>query len=451
MKHDTIIEQAKLALGINDLNAMQNEVLEQWTHHSGDMVVYSPTGSGKTLATAIPALLTIDDDDASPQIVIIAPSRELVLQTHGVLKKVSTHTSVTCCYGGHSSASEKLSLDSSPMVVVATPGRLLDHINRKNISLSHIKCLVLDEFDKSLELGFSDEMRAIMRHCPSTARKIMTSATIIEHIPDYVKLNNHHTINHLATQELTVEGRIKMWNVKGHYANKQDTLLKLLLTITDERTIVFANTRESAQQIFNFIAKQNMSVALYHGLLEQKEREKAVAMFNNGSVMVLIATDLAARGLDIADIKHIVHYDLPLTEEILTHRNGRTARVNALGEAYFLTSDSEQLPCFVGTIKDFILEKHKKQNTKISAIATIHISAGKKEKVSRGDIVGFLATNTPMLDAGEIGAINIYDHYALVAVPAAKVNDIINAVSPYRLKKQKVRLSIAIPLGTIKH
>lgn len=445
MTKEELIEQAKQCFGITRLNAMQDEALVLWDENKGDLIVYSPTGSGKTLAFAIPALTAIDANCHSTQVLVIAPSRELVIQTFDVIKKLSPHTTTAGCYGGHNSTDETRSLNSHPAVVVSTPGRLLDHITRGNIDLSHIKCLVLDEFDKSLELGFIDEMHAIMKHCPSNARKIMTSATIIKQIPRFVALSNCHTINHLNSQKLIVDDRITQWQIYAQLDSKLETLLQLLYTIPNEPTIVFANTRESAQHVFEFIAKKKMSAALYHGTLPQIEREKAVAMLENETVMVLVATDLAARGLDIAGIKHIVHYELPPTEEILTHRNGRTARVDTLGDAYFICTSNEPLPYFINNTNELSLNPNPIKNSKVTSIATLYISAGKKEKVSRGDIVGYLASNTASLNASEIGKISIFDHYSLVAVPAIKTKEIIRSVAPFKLKKQKVRLSVTRP------
>ena len=446
MTNTEIKEQAKRALGITQLNMMQSEVLEHWSRSDNDMIVYSPTGTGKTLAFALTALFNLDASRPSPQVVIIAPSRELVIQIHGVIKKMSPLTTISSCYGGHNSVDEKRSLTSHPNIVVSTPGRLVDHINAGIIDMASITYLVLDEMDKALELGFSDEMRDIVSHCPTNARKLLTSATVMHEIPEYVNLNNAHTINHLSSQELTNEDRLDLWQVKSHDENKLDTLLHLLHFISDERTIVFANTRESTQQAYEYVTKKKMKAALYLGTLEQIEREKALAMFNNGTVMVLVATDLAARGLDIAEVKHIIHYEMPLTQEIFTHRNGRTARVEATGEAYLITTQDNSLPSYVTNCKELIIEDKSASNTKNTSIATIHISAGKKEKVSRGDIVGFLASHATKLEAREIGTITIHDHYSLVAVPTSKAQEIINSVSPFKLKKQKVKLSIAKPI-----
>ncbi len=446
MTKDELLEQAKSSFGIAQLNAMQNDVLSHWCNTNGDMIVYSPTGSGKTLAFAMPALLSINGSCSTTQIVVIAPSRELIIQTFEVIKKLSPLTSVTCCYGGHNSVDETRSLNATPTIVISTPGRLLDHITRGNIDLEQLKCLVLDEFDKSLELGFYDEMSAILKQCPTTARKIMTSATVIEKMPNFVRLVNYHIINHLKSQDLVLDGRITLWQVNVSQNNKLDTLLQLLYTISDERTIVFANTRDSAKQAYEFLTKKRISVALYHGTLAQIEREKAVAMLNNGTVTVLVATDLASRGLDIMDIKHIIHFELPLSEEILIHRNGRTARVDALGDAYFIKNHNEQLPHYINNIKEFSLNPQPEKNRKVTSIATLYISAGKKEKVSRGDIVGYLTSNASSLTASEIGKINIFDHYSLVAVPSAKAKEIINSEAPHKLKKQKVKLSLARPI-----
>lgn len=449
MTKDELTERAKQCFSIASLNAMQDETLMYWSKNDGDLIVYSPTGSGKTLAFAMPALLSLDLSCDATQVVVIAPSRELVIQSFDVIKKLSPTTMVSCCYGGHNSADEARSLSSHPAIIVSTPGRMLDHITRGNINLTKLKCIVLDEFDKTLELGFADEMRAIMKHCGSTARKIMTSATVIEQMPHFVTLVNSHIINHLESAALAVNDRITLWKVRAKRDDKLDSLLQLLYTIPDELTIVFANTRESAQHVFEFLAKKKLSVALYHGTLPQIEREKAVAMLSNGTAIVLVATDLAARGLDIADVKHIVHYESPETEEILTHRNGRTARVDTLGNAYFISTSNEPLPHFINNIKELPLNPNPIKNSKVTSIATLYISAGKKEKVSRGDIVGYLTSNAASLTASEIGKISIFDHYSLVAVPAIKVKDIIQSVAPFKLKKQKVKLSLTRPHASI--
>ena len=446
MTKEDILLNAIKALKITSLNNMQNEVIDKWQHSASDLIVYSPTGSGKSLAFLVPVLISLNTSDDTLQAVIIAPSREIVTQTFAVMKKIAPLTKAACCYGGHDAVVEKRELESQPQVIVATPGRLLDHINRKNIELCNLSCLVLDEFDKSLELGFTHEMQQIMAHCPSKARKILTSATHIKSIPDFLSLNKFHTIDYRTNQELKVEDRINLWNVKSSCDDdKLNTLINLLYSIPDEQTIVFSSTREGAQEVYNYLSKQKMDIVLFQGTLEQIEREKAVAMFNNGTVMVMVATDLAARGLDITTVKHIVHYDLPLTQEIFIHRNGRTARIDSHGDAYLITTPHESLPPYVGDCKKYELMPDTSRKMKISNISTLHIGAGKKEKVSRGDIVGFIVSHATMITANEIGKINVYDHHSLVAVPKDKANDIINAIAAFKLKRLKVKVSVTRP------
>ena len=445
MTSDKIIKQAILALGIKSLNRMQLDVIDRWRQSISDMVVLSPTGSGKSLAFLVPILSLLKDSSKFTQAIVIAPTREIVMQTVDVAKKIAPLTSITCCYGGHDAATEARTLDSNPKIIMATPGRLLDHINRKNIDLTSLSFIVIDEFDKCLELGFAQEMQHIMGHCPANARMILTSATAIDNMPEFMKLKNCLIIDHLSDNELNTEKRITMWCVKASDNNKLNTLLRLLYTIDDEPTIVFTSTRERAQEVYNFLKGEKMNSVLYHGALQQLEREKAVAMFENGSSMVMVATDLAARGLDIVTVKHIIHCDLPLSQEIFIHRNGRTARVHAHGNSYIITSQGERIPNYISSCKELTLNPQSPCHTKETTLATLHISAGKKQKVSKGDIVGFLVSHATMLTADEIGKINIFDHHSLVAVPKAKAADIINAASSFKLKKVKVKVSQARP------
>lgn len=442
MTKEEIINLIRERLDISSLNKTQKSVLDFWDKSERDIIIYSPTGSGKTISFVIPIMLIVDADAKHIQSVIITPSRELTIQVFNVLKSISSETRVACCYGGHKSVDELNLLKSTPNIIVATPGRLLDHIKRGSIDLSLAKCLILDEFDKSLELGFSDEMRRIISYCPTCMRYILTSATIIKKMPDYIKLNDPLEINHLEEKFLSVEPRINMWIVRAQSRSKIKTLIDLLFSIPDEKTLIFSNSRETAQVIYESLKQESISVSLYHGGLEQKEREKAVSLFNNGTSLVVSATDLASRGLDIANIKHIIHFDLPISQEIFMHRNGRTARVNETGDIYLIMTDNDKLPDYSKKAKEY-KPNSKRVFNKQSEIATIHISAGKKEKVSRGDIMGFIFRNTDIVESSDIGHIDVFDHYSLVAVPSNKINVIIKSVSPFKLKKQKVKLSVA--------
>jgi len=424
-------------MGIEALNEMQRSALDMWKRGGGDLVLYSPTGTGKTLAFAMCLLQALKPPMQQLQAVVLSPSRELVLQTERVLRSLATGHKVTACYGGHAVADEKASLAVTPDILVATPGRLLDHHKRGHIDLRGTRLLVLDEMDKSLELGFEDEMRQLLKQMPHLNRRILASATVLDEVPDYVRLHNPFTLNVLETTAQPAE-RITVWQVTADSKDKLDTLRQLLLSLDGGKTIVFANYRESVERIHQYLAKCHIDAGLYHGALEQPEREQAVAMLNNGSHNVLVSTDLASRGLDIDTVEHIIHYHLPVNEQTYIHRNGRTARVDAVGNAYVITAPGEALPEWVTIDGPFAL--HPAERFPQPRMATIYFQAGKKEKLSRGDIVGFIANNSDVA-AADIGRIDVRDHYALAAVPRQQVQEALQGLQQAKIKGRKVRIS----------
>ena len=437
MKTEDILSAARERLGIDCLNEMQLKALEAWKTGGNDLVLYSPTGTGKTLAFALCLLQAMKPPMGQLQAVVLALSRELVMQTAQVLRTIATDYKVTPCYGGHAVSDERASLSVIPDVIVATPGRLLDHQRRGHIDLRGTRLLVLDEMDKALELGFEDEMRQLLRHMPRLNRRILASATVLKVVPDYVRLHNPFTLNVLAETAQPAD-RIKVWQVNSDSKDKLGALRDLLLTL-DGKAIVFANYRESAERIYQWLSAQAIDAALYHGAMDQQERECAVAMFNNGSVNVLVSTDLASRGLDIDQVEHIIHYHLPVSEQAYIHRNGRTARVSATGEAYVITASSEALPVWV--IVDEQLTLHPVARATSAAMATLYFQAGKKEKLSRGDIMGFIANNGG-IEAAAIGRIDVRDHYALAAVPRKHAQEVLRRLQTAKIKGRKVRISL---------
>lgn len=425
-------------LGIDELNDMQRQALEQWKTGRGDLVLYSPTGTGKTLAFALCLLQALKPPMQQLQAVVMAPSRELVMQTAEILRVLAEGYKVTPCYGGHTVADEKASLAVTPDIIVATPGRLLDHHKRGNINLHGTRLLVLDEMDKSLELGFEDEMRQLLKQMPHINRRVLASATVLDEVPDYVRLHNPFTLNVLDEKEQPAE-RIQVWQVASDSKDKLDTLRQLLLTLGGEKAIVFANYRESVERIHQYLVKNGIDASLYHGALDQQERECAVAKLNNGSATTLVATDLAARGLDIDTVEHIIHYHLPASEQVYIHRNGRTARVDATGNAYVITAPDESLPEWVTVDEPFTL--HPGKSLPAAPMATLYFQAGKKEKLSRGDIMGFIANNGGM-EASAIGRIDVRDHYSLAAVPSREVKNVLKMLQSAKIKGKKVRITL---------
>ena len=438
MKEMEILQRVKERMGIDSLNNMQLSALNAWKTGGGDLVLYSPTGTGKTLAFALCLLHALKPPMRQLQAVVIAPSRELVIQTAEILRSLAADYKVTPCYGGHAVVDEKASLAVTPDVVVATPGRLLDHHKRGHIDLSGTRLLVLDEMDKALELGFEDEMRRLLKQMPRINSRIMASATVLDVVPEYVRLHNPFTLNVLEQTSQPAE-RITVWRVESDNKDKLDTLRQLLLSLEVGKTIVFANFRESVERVYQVLSKWGFGVGIYHGALDQQQRETAVAMLNNGSINVLVSTDLASRGLDIDTVEHIIHYHLPINEHTYVHRNGRTARVDANGNAYVLTAPDESLPEWISIDEPFILNPDGKPANALKA--TLYFQAGKKEKLSRGDIMGFIANNGGIAPS-DIGRIDVRDHYSLAAVPRPQAQNVLVLLQAAKIKGKKVRISL---------
>ena len=406
-----------------------------------DIILLSPTGSGKTLAFLIPLLKALKPANGRVQAVVIAPSRELASQIFGITQSIAAGHKVSCCFGGHNVIDEKRSLEVAPSIIIATPGRLLDHLNREHIDVAPTRILVLDEFDKSLELGFHDEMRRIVKNMPNVSTRFLTSATMIEEMPEFLKNFKPTHLNFLGLNE-ELSTRTTVHRVVSPMKDKLQSLKDLLHALPLGKTIVFVNYRESVDRVTAFLKEERISCGAYHGALEQGDREKALAMFNNGSFVVLVTTDLAARGLDISGIEHIIHYHIPVSAETYTHRNGRTARYSATGNVYVITSQSDSLPEYITFDTEFALEENALTTSQIKAgFSTLHFLAGRKEKLSKGDIAGFLSANSG-LQPNEIGRIDLFDHYALAAIPHAKAKEVLARITPLKIKAKKVRITL---------
>lgn len=428
--------------GIHELNLMQEKMLQAGSEKR-DIILLSPTGSGKTVAFGVPLLKMLKDPSGRVQSIVVAPSRELVVQIAGVLNRIGGEYRTLALYGGHKVEDEINSLKVVPDIIVATPGRLLDHINRRNIDVLPTRILVLDEFDKSLELGFEDEMSKIMKHLKNLSRLILTSATEAQSIPDFLPLNNPIVINFLSENK-NLKKRMRVRKVISEGKDKLETLHSLLKSISTssgpEKSIIFVNHRESAERIYKYLRKEGADCVLYHGALQQREREAALAAFSSGAKPILVATDLAARGLDISGVKNVIHYHLPLTEESYTHRNGRSARIDAEGDIYVLVGPEETLSPFIQPDSAYSINKTS-GSTLSTGKALLFISAGKKEKLSKGDILGFLIKDVG-LESEEVGKINVFDHYSLVSVARNAAGKIIAASRERKIKGEKRRISI---------
>ena len=424
---------------IKKLNDMQLASIDANKKNS-DVILVAPTGSGKTLAFLLPLLALIDPNKKGVQVLIIAPARELAIQIEQVFKIMATGYKVNCCYGGHSTKTERNNLEEAPTVLIGTPGRLCYHLNRKYIDASTVTTLIIDEFDKGLEFGFQDDMEAIIKALPNLKKRILTSATNSIELPDFIGLQNPITLNYFTTDEEPSKLELKI--VKAEKTDKLDALFNLICKIGNKPTIVFCNHREAVDRISDLLYHQGLAHGVFHGGMEQDERERALIKFRNGSHQVLISTDLAARGLDIPEIEYVIHYQLPTTTETYTHRNGRTARMHAKGIAYLILGEEEYQPKFI-TEK---IEVEKIEVTKVlpppPVWETLYISSGKKEKVNKIDIVGLLLQKGN-LQKDELGLIEVLDHCAFVAVKRSKAQSVLQNIKNEKLKGKSIKISIA--------
>ena len=436
MKEKDIISNIQSRLGIESLNDMQLRMAG--VQPKGVVTLLAPTGSGKTIAFAIPLLKNLKPASGFVQAVVMAPSRELVLQIADVIRPIATGLKTVAFYGGHSMQEEVNSLSVTPDIIVATPGRLLDHIKRGQLDLGTVSTLVLDEYDKALELGFSDEMKRVCRRLTGIKFIILTSATPLIELPSYLPAWTPTIID--FSGEDSPRRRLQIVHVESPSRDKLDTLTELLRSLPDGKIIVFANHRESVERIYAALKKAGLPVGLYHGGLEQNDRENAVELLTNGTTPILVSTDLGSRGLDIAELSAVIHYHLPPTPEAWTHRNGRTARQDASGEIYVITAEGEDIPDYVEWDREYY-PKGESQNPVTSHVATLYLNVGKKEKISRGDIVGFLIAKGG-LDAKEIGRISLRDHSALVAIPRTKAKAVIQALTPHKIKNTRAKITL---------
>jgi len=427
-------------VGIDQPNAMQRHVATALASHQGAAVLLAPTGAGKTIAAATVMASRLNPDIQQLQAVVLSPQRELALQLTDVLRRAVAPCKITCCYGGHNAADEIRSLQAGTQVLVATPGRLLDLVGRDAVDLSQPTIAVVDEYDKLLTLGFADATHRLLHLMRSRQLTLYTSATRLEDIAGASLPTSTLTLDFLATEQQERDSRLHQWLVNYPSNQLDDTLVHLLLDVHHDKTIVFVNQREAVFPLVKFLWSHGISAGSYHGQMDQQDREITLAMFTAGAIPMLVATDLAARGLDIDSVDTIVHRDLPLTEAILTHRNGRAARVDQHGNVYLLVNDTATLPAFIPSSTPFYHIKDARR-----AIDTryriLYIKAGRKEKVSRGDIVGFLVANGN-LDASQIGRIAVMDHYAVAAIDAeVNLDELIAQLRPHRLKHQKPLIS----------
>jgi len=432
-----MIKEALENLKITALNEMQYAALN--AAEKSDLILLSPTGSGKTLGFLLPLFKLLDEANPLVQVLILVPSRELALQIEQVFRTIGSGFKVNCCYGGHSTKIEKNNLSQPPAVLIGTPGRIAYHLRHGSFSTEGIHTLILDEFDKSLEFGFQTDMTVIIRQLPHLKKRVLTSATRMKEIPCFTGVTDAVELDFLNNKANAPDIEFKA--VIADAADKLDTLFSLICKIGNKATLIFCNHREAVERISDLLWNWGVVHDIFHGGIEQEDRERALLKFRNGSHRLLITTDLASRGLDIPEIEYVVHYQLPHNEEAFLHRNGRTARMHAKGTAYLILTPDEK-PDYLRRQPEIEELTANLPFPEITPWATLYIAAGKKDKVNKVDIVGLLLKKGG-LNKYELGLIEVLDHSSYAAVKRNRIERVVQLIKGEKIKNKKVKIEIS--------
>ena len=417
-------------LGISALNEMQ-VLADEAISNNENVILLSPTGTGKTLAFLLPIINQMDFENNGVQLIIVVPSRELAIQIEQVIREMGTGLKCNSVYGGQSFNQDRINLKHVPAIIVGTPGRLADHLNRNTFSLDFVKTMVLDEFDKSLEIGFEDELKIICSSLYHVKKRILTSATNQVEIPRFVNLESPKIVNNLKKGD----GVLKIKSILSADKDKLESLSDALLKLNGKSGILFCNYKDSINRVSDFLSHKGISHGCFYGGLEQHDRELALIKFRNGSHNLIVATDLAARGLDIDKIDFIMHYHLPLREHEFIHRNGRTARMHNNGTVFILHHSDEKLPDFIPDMET--AELLRVEESKASEWSTVMISGGRRDKISKGDVVGFCIKQGG-LNSEDLGLIELQQNNSFVAVKTKMVSQLIEKIDRTKLKTKKI-------------
>ncbi|GAB3857784.1 ATP-dependent RNA helicase DbpA [Hymenobacter terrigena] len=448
-----------LLAGVAELNFTQPTPVQQLVLapalEGQDVAGQAPTGSGKTAAYGLAVLQQIDVTSATMQALVLVPARELVMQVRDALRSLGKHLPnlrVAGYYGGHAMREEVKGLQQMPHVVVATPGRMLDHLERRTIVPNRLKVLVLDEADKLLELGFQEEMATIISRLPQRRQTLLFSATMPDKVLNLVReyLTRPRVMNVGGSNATTLPESLVL---RGHVvsaADQKPAALYHLISHPDAgRSLVFANTRDRVEELTRFLRGRGLAAEALHGKMLQPERDKSMMKLRNGSATVLVATDVAARGLDVNELDTVVQFDPPHETDTFQHRAGRTARAGATGTAHLIVTPFEQ-----EKIKNWPTAKNVQwaglRPPALPAAApkaprpstvTLHVSAGKSEKISRGDLAGAFVS-VGGLERDAVGRIEVFDHHSFVAVPEAQAEEVLARMQGAKVKGKKVKVAL---------
>lgn len=410
-----------------------------------DIIAQAKTGSGKSASFGIPIIEKIDTKNINPQAIILSPTRELADQVAKELRSLARYKSnlkiLTLC-GGTPMRPQIASLERGGHILVGTAGRVQDHLSRETIYLKDINTLVLDEADRMVDMGFYDEIKKIVSNLPRKRQNMLFSATYPDNIkkmareilkePTMVKIDTEH--NDSIIEEIGYEVEV---------SSKRESLMRVLKSHKPQTALIFCNTKVDTIALTDYLRDKNFSAMDLQGDLDQRERDEALLMFANGSISILVATDVASRGIDVKNIDLVINYDIPYGDEVYTHRVGRTARAGATGKAITLFTKRERDKLFdmkqnirVGDIDRVSVDRKFIMKSNYS---TISIDGGKKNKVRAGDILGALSKNIGVSN-DHIGKIDIFDFKSFVAIDNRSIKKAFDGLKRGKIKGKKFRV-----------
>ncbi len=442
-------------LKFNTMTPIQEDCLP-YILEGKDVIAQAKTGSGKTAAFGLGILNSLDLDKSGlkneAHSLILCPTRELAAQVAGDIKslarKMKNVKILTLC-GGISESIQERSLESGAHILVGTPGRVLQHLKKKSLQIYSLNVFILDEADRMLDMGFEDELNSISEYLPKKKQSLLFSATYPEDIKSLSSKIQSDAV------EIKVDSEHEDDNIKQYFyevrptQDKNNLLYKILSQYSPQRAIVFCRTKRETVDVAEFLIKRNIFAQSINGDLEQNERTAVLTKFSNKSLSILVATDVAARGLDIEDLPAVINYNMPATAEDYVHRIGRTGRAGKTGMAFSFFNPIEEnklkeiealvkKPCELANPLEL---SYTKNYNLTPPMQTMFISGGKKDKLRPGDVVGALIGEAK-LKSDDIGDISVFNVFTYVAIKNKSVNKAIKGISNGKIKKKKFKAGL---------
>lgn len=413
-----------------------------------DVIAQAQTGSGKTVAFGLTVLNHLQVEKLLTQALILCPTRELAEQVSQVLRRLARllpNVKILNLSGGTPIRPQYDSLKYGAHIVVGTPGRIQKHLAEQSLVLSHLNTVVLDEADRMLDMGFLDSLKQVLSYCPSKRQTLLFSATFTPPIKQLAKEFMHQS------QEIKIEAKTNVEDIEQrffevqHQTEKYAVLKKILTHYQPASTLIFCNTKEKTQELASQLNQEGFSTGVLNGDLEQAERDQAIIQFSNQSRCILVATDVAARGLDIKELPAVVNYEVAFEPEVHIHRIGRTGRAGCKGLALNITTPKEaarlclieelmEKPLVWATTNELTSAKESKS---IPKMVTIRLMAGRKDKIRPGDILGAL-TKDAGLNSDAIGKIDILTSHSYVAIERSQLRKAYDHFQKGKIKGKKV-------------